>query len=285
MKNSYRPDADSYPFQSRYFKVDGVNMHYIDEGEGPVILFVHGTPSWSFDFRNVIKSLRNQYRCIAADYVGFGLSDKPRQFDYSTASHAARLTALIKHLDLKQITLVGHDFGGPISWRAALDVPNRIEKIVLMNTWLRSSEGEKDFEKMKFILKSPLLPFLYRYLNFSPRFLMPQSFGNQKLDKETLKHYLLPFSCADERSGPLAFARSLLHDQQWFEELWQQREILNHAKKYIIWGEKDPVLKAHYLEKLMNSFPEAEVFNIEGCGHFPQEEAPKKVAEILRTLR
>jgi pimeloyl-ACP methyl ester carboxylesterase len=155
-------------------------MHYVDEGAGEVILFVHGTPSWSFDFRNVIKELSKQNRCLAMDHIGFGLSDKPEAYDYTTKNHSKTLEKFIIDKKLNDITLVVHDFGGPIGLNFAIQYPERIKRLVILNSWLWSGESDPDFQKLKRVLKSPLLPFLYRFLNFSPRFVLPQSFGEKK---------------------------------------------------------------------------------------------------------
>ena len=93
-------DTEEYPFESKYFNLYGTKLHYIDEGAGPVLLFVHGTPSWSFDFRNIIKVLSKKYRCVAIDHIGFGLSEKPKEYNYSTAGHSKNLEALVDDLNL-----------------------------------------------------------------------------------------------------------------------------------------------------------------------------------------
>ncbi|GAB1372210.1 hypothetical protein MASR1M45_22720 [Candidatus Kapaibacterium sp.] len=104
-------DKAEYPFQSNYFEIDGYKMHYIDEGQGDVLFFLHGTPSWSFEYRNQIKELSKNYRCIAPDYIGFGLSDKPEIYNYSTLNHSISIGRLIKHLKIDKMNLVLHDFG------------------------------------------------------------------------------------------------------------------------------------------------------------------------------
>ena len=210
-------NKEAYPFTSNYFNVNGQKMHYIDEGKGATILFLHGTPSWSFDFRNIIKELIFQYRCIAIDHIGFGLSDKPQDYDYTTQNHSHTLEKLIFHKQLDNITLVVHDFGGPIALNFAIKYPEKINRIIILNSWLWSSEKDPDYIKLKKILKSPLLPFLYRYLNFSPKIIMPSSFGDHKISKEILKQYTKPFANKSQRNGALSFAKSLLHDQGWFE--------------------------------------------------------------------
>ena len=276
-------DKSEYPFTPRPFTINKHKVSYIDEGSGETLLFVHGTPSWSFDFRKVIKVLQNEFRCIAIDHIGFGLSDKPKEYDYSTQNHVHTLEDFILRKDLRDITLILHDFGGPIGMAFALKHPELIKNIAILNSWLWSAKGDPDYEKFAKILKSPLLPFLYRRLNFSPRFILPKSFGpNYKSDKKLLQHYTKPFAKPSERNGALAFARSLLNDQEWFESLWDQKGTLQTKPVLFIWGMADPIISSKNLEKFKKGFPNAEVFQLEHSGHFPQEEEPEKVIKAIR---
>lgn len=277
-------DKSEYPFTSRFFTVNGQNLHFIDEGRCEILLFVHGTPSWSFDFRNVIKVLSAKYRCIAIDHIGFGLSDKPEVYDYSTQNHSQTLEKFILTMDLNDLTLVVHDFGGPIGLNVAILHPERIKSLVVLNSWLWSSKQDPDFIKFSKILKSPLLPFLYRYLNFSPRFILPMSFGDKKLGRHTLKQFTRPFANKGERNGALAFARSLLHDQDWFEELWNKRSRLSMKPTLFIWGMKDKVIKPGYLDKFLSGFENAKAIKLPTCGHFPQEEEAERVTKEITDL-
>lgn len=275
-------NTSEYPFQSHWFSVGKHRMHYLDEGKGDCILFVHGTPSWSFDFRNIIKSLRNHYRCIAADHIGFGLSDKPADYDYTIQQHCNTLQNFILEKQLKDITLVVHDFGGPIGLHFAIKHPERIKRIVILNSWMWSSEGEKDYLKLKKVLRSPVLPFLYKYFNFSARFILPKSFGNNKLPVALRAQYTRPFNNCRERYGTIAFAQSLLNDQQWFESLWQSKETIAQKPVLFIWGMKDPVIRPHYLAKFQSGFPRSISLELHGCGHFPQEEQPVEVSDAIQ---
>lgn len=277
-------DSHEYPFTSHYVHVNGANLHYIDEGSGECLLFVHGTPSWSFDFRHLVLALSRTHRCVAMDHIGFGLSAKPSPYDYSTPNHSRTLEEFITKKQLTDITLVVHDFGGPIGLRYAIDNPERVKRIVIMNSWLWSAEGDPDFEKMIHLLRSPLLPLLYRYLNFSPRILLPGSFAQRKIQSSAHRHYLKPFLKRSEREGPLAFARSLLNDQRWFESLWERRVTIADKPVLFVWGMKDPVIKPVYLEKFMSGFPNHTVVSLATCGHFPQEENPDEVVEALTSF-
>ena len=277
-------NKQEYPFPSKFFHINGHKLHYIEEGQGNTILFVHGTPSWSFDFRHIIKELRKTHRCIAIDHIGFGLSDKPGAYDYSTQHHSKTLETFIKEKQLQNITLLVHDFGGPIGLNVAIKHPEKIKNIIVMNSWLWSSKTDPDFIKMSKILNSPLLPFLYRYLNFSPKFILPKSFGDNKLPKALLSQYTKPFANKHERNGALAFARSLLNDQDWFEELWENKQPIENKPTLLIWGMKDPVIKPEYLYKFASGFSDAVTVKLETAGHFPQEEQPAVVTRAILTF-
>lgn len=274
-------DKSEYPFTSNYFDINGQKLHYIDEGKGETVLFVHGTPSWSFDYRNVIKRLKENYRCIAIDHIGFGLSDKPEHYNYSTQNHSKTLEIFVLEKNLENITLVVHDFGGAIGLNFAMQYPEKIKRFVILNSWLWSNKTDPDFIKLSKILKSPLLPFLYRYLNFSPKFILPKSFGDNKISKQLLKQYTKPFADKTQRNGALAFAKSLLNDQDWFEQLWNKRQTISTKPTMFIWGTKDPFIKPHYLDKFQIGFTNSTTVKLETSGHFPQEEQANKVNKAI----
>lgn len=229
----------AYPFVSKWFQVNAQQLHYVEQGEGEAIVFVHGTPTWSFDYRHLIKELCTDYRCVALDHIGFRLSSKPKQYDYSTSNHAATLEKFLLAKDVRNITLVQHDFGGPIGFHFALKHPERVKRVIVFNSWLWSSRHEPEFIKMSKLLKSPILPFLYKQLNFSLRVLLPMSYGHHKPGRQVLRQYRKPFANGSERQGLLAFARSLLNDQDWFEELWNRRGAMDDKPVLFVWGMKD----------------------------------------------
>ncbi len=187
-------DTREYPFQPNYQTTPSGQLHYIDEGKGDVILFVHGTPTWSFLYRSHIKALSNTHRCIAPDHIGFGLSDKPKNFAGTPQEHARNLNQLIAHLDLKNITIVVHDFGGPIGLSYAISKPENVKRIVMFNTWLWETKEDKDAQKIDKILHSSFGNFLYLNTNFSPKVLLKKAFHNKKhLSKQVHNHYKKPF--------------------------------------------------------------------------------------------
>ena len=140
-------DRNEYPFESNYFDLPVGKMHYIDEGEGDPIVMVHGNPGWSFEFRNVVKQLSKTNRCIVPDHIGFGLSDKPLGWNYLPKNHAEHFEQLMNHLRLENITLVVNDWGGPIALSYALKKPEKIKKLIIMNTWMWSVEHDPYYQK------------------------------------------------------------------------------------------------------------------------------------------
>ena len=276
-------DTSAYPFTPHYLDIDGHKMHYVDEGKGDVILFVHGTPSWSFEYRNIIKDLSANYRCIAFDHIGFGLSDKPADYDYSLQNHRNNLEKFITALQLSDFILVVHDFGGPIGLSYATAHPEEIKKLILFNTWAWSIQEEKEFKKMKRILGSPLVPFLYKYMNFSAKYMIPASFGERKrLTKEIHDQYIRPFSKPSERMGPLAFAKALLHQQDFFADVWNRLSSLKDIPVLIMWGMKDEFLTEKYLAKFLSVFPGASVTKYPDAGHFVMEEKSAVSIPVIR---
>lgn len=275
-------DRILYPFQHHQLQLQEGQLHYIDEGTGSPIVFVHGTPTWSFVWRQQIKPLSRQFRCIAPDHLGFGLSDKPAAFSYTPEAHADNLETLIEYLQLKDITLVVHDFGGPIGLRYALRHPENVKHLVILNTWMWSLQEEKQLTKISKFMSGGLGRFLYLNLNFSARLLLPRGYHQRKhLTKDVHQHYLRPLSSSSQRLGSWNFAKALHESSPYFDQIWEQREKLRPIKKLLIWGEKDALLPLHFLERWKLNFPEAKVAPLQ-AGHFLQEEKGGEVADIIR---
>ena len=168
-----------YPFRQNTLELEGYRLNYVDEGNGPVILFVHGTPEWSFGFRDQIKALSPQFRCIAIDHLGFGLSDKPANADYTVKKHAWRLENLIQKLQLKNINLVANDFGGSIGLSYAINHPENINRICIFNTWMWSVSNDPHYSGPGKMMHTWLGKVLYKQFNLPVNVIMPQAYGDR----------------------------------------------------------------------------------------------------------
>jgi haloalkane dehalogenase len=277
-------NSSLYPFASNYIQLESGKMHYIDEGVGETILFIHGTPTWSFLYRNQIKHLSKRFRCIAPDHLGFGLSEKPFDFDGTPESHAKNLEAFVDHLNLKKFTLVVHDFGGPIGLSYAIKHPEKIKNIVLFNTWLWETKSNPGIQKIDKMIRNWLGKFLYLNMNFSPKVLLKKGFYNKKLLAKTIhQHYLNPFPNKDSRLGLLKIAKSLLGSSDWYQALWEQLHKISNKPFLILWGKKDEFITPEFLKKWKQHLHNFQAVEFE-CGHFVQEEKAKEVSAEMENF-
>lgn len=266
--------------------IDGYKMQYIDEGQGEVILFSHGTPSSSFQFRELIRELSKSYRCIAPDMLGFGDSDKPSGIDYSPKAHSLRLAKFIEKLDIKPKYIYGHDFGFPILIGAMIEVSRleSVKKIFISNTWLWDLRTLNHFEKAG---KMPLFiaRFLYININFSPKYLMPLAFYDKsKLTKELHDLYIKPFETKESRISLFTFFKELIASGDWYQSLFNSRDKFDNIPKVLIWGMEDKLIPAEIMLPIWkDNFKNISLQKIEKAGHFPEEEQLEKVLKVLKS--
>jgi pimeloyl-ACP methyl ester carboxylesterase len=276
-------DRTLYPFATKRFTTSDGALSYVDEGSGPTLLFVHGTPSWSFEWREVIRVLSATHRCVAPDHLGFGLSDKPEGASLRPEDHARRLEALVTALDLRDVTLVVHDFGGPIGLPLALAPEGRVARLVVLNSWMWPSDGDKTIARIDRVVRSALGRFLYRWLGFSARVLLPGAFGDKRrLTKAVHRQYLGPLSSRRDREGTYALACALRGSDPHYAALWSERAKLARLQMTIVWGERDPALRKEYLARWIEAFPDARVVRVPDAGHFVAEERPDAVVAAVR---
>jgi pimeloyl-ACP methyl ester carboxylesterase len=276
-----------FPFKSNWMNVDGNQLHYVDEGSGDIILFVHGTPEWSFGFRDLIKELSKNYRCIAIDHLGFGLSDKPEKGNYTCEAHAYRLQKFIQQLDLENINLVANDFGGGFALNYAIYHPEKIRHIFLFNTWMWSLKSDNHYSGPAKVVTSWLGRFLYLKLNFPVNVVMPAAYGDKKkLTKEVHVHYKKPLSSPTDRIAAYTLAHELMNASDWWQSLWNKLNVIENTPFTIFWGLKDKFVPAYELEKWKKRLPYAKIVTFEDAGHFVQEEKPNEmIEEIKRHLK
>lgn len=288
MKNTLEPswlDTQQYPFENRYIQLDAGKMHYVDEGEGETLLFVHGTPTWSFLYRKYIQALSKNYRCIAIDHIGFGLSEKPADFDGTPQSHSQTLNAFIEKLDLTNVTLVVHDFGGPIGLSSAIQNHHRIKQIVLFNTWLWGTKNNPQAKKVNKLINSAIGKFMYLWLNVSPKLLIKQGISDKKnLTKAIHAQYIKPFPNKTSRISLWNIGKALVGSSDWYQQQWQNLDVLADKPWLILWGKKDAFITTEYLQKWKQRLPKAVVKERES-GHFLQEENPTEtIVEIKKFM-
>jgi haloalkane dehalogenase len=276
-------DREAYPFTSRSLQLSEGRVHYVDEGTGEPIVFVHGTPTWSFEYRALIRELRASHRCIAFDHLGFGLSERPTAFGYRPEDHARVFDEFVERLGLERFTLVVHDFGGPIALPFAEAHPERIARLVVLNSFMWPLEDPK-FVRQARMAGSALGRLLYRYLNFSLRVLMPSVYGDKRrLTPAIHEQYLAPFKEKAARETVLwALARSLLGSHAHYAALWANRARLATIPALILWGARDRAFSLEFFERWQRALPHAKVERLDDAGHWPHEEHPELVQRAVQ---
>ena len=258
-------------------------MHYVDEGQGDVVLFVHGTPTWSYEYRHLIAALSKTHRCVAPDHLGFGLSDRPADFAYTPEAHAPVLAEFVQQLGLDRITLVVHDFGGPIGLPLATRASSPVARVVILNSWAWPLDDDPSMARAARLISGAAGRFLYKYANASLRLIMPSAYGDRrKLTKAIHRQYLEVFRDRDARLLVLhALARSLLGSREHYRGVLTGMPALRRLPVLIVWGMKDTALKPAQLARWQQLLPGATVAKLAAAGHWPHEEDPHRVIEEI----
>ena len=279
-------DREEYPFESNYMDLDLGRMHYVDEGEGKPLVMLHGNPTWSFVYRKLIKGLSDEYRCIAPDFFGFGLSDKPRHWSYRVRDHAAVVERFIDELDLSDVTLFVQDWGGPTGVHYATEHPENVDSFVVMNTVAWPMTDALHVQAFSRGMDTPVAGLLNRRYNVPVDWVMPLWMGERSKWTPTLRrHYREPLSNPDDRKGALVFTRELIGATPFLAELWERRDAIADKRALICWGMEGPLFRTQALRRWQALFPDARTVEYPTAGHFVQEEkGVEMVPEVRRLL-
>lgn len=281
MQIDFTPDRDLYPFESRWFESSGGRMHYIDEGSGTPLLLCHGNPTWSFLYRHIVQALRDRFRCVAVDYVGFGLSDRPDGYGYTIAEHARTVGELVDHLGLDGVVLMGQDWGGPIGTAVAVDRADRFRGVVLGNTWFWPSD-HPSFQVFSRLMGSRPLQRQILERNFFVERLMPMAMARQLTPAE-MDHYRRAQPTPRARRGVATMPRQILAARPLLERLSRAVPARLGAKPALmVWGMKDLAFRPKLiLPRMRSAFPDHVVVELAGAKHYIQEDAPDEIADAI----
>lgn len=275
-----------YPFASHFQWVGSVKQHFLDEGAGETLLCVHGNPTWSFYWRNIVLGMRDRCRLIVPDHIGCGLSDKPAKYDYTLTKHIDNLVELVRHLNLERVTLLAHDWGGAIGLGTVLRMPDRFSRIVLFNT------GAFPPPYIPRRIQACRIPGLgtlgVRGLNLFARAALRMA--TEKPDRMTpaVKHGLLaPYDNWCDRIAIDRFVKDIPASPR--HRTWQPlAEIeaglpsLAERPKLLVWGMRDWCFRPDCLDRFLQAWPNAETERYDDCGHYVIEDAHERIVPRLR---
>jgi haloalkane dehalogenase len=282
MSDAYRTSEDrfedlpGFPFEPRYVEVDGLRLARIDEGEGPPVVFLHGEPTWSFLWRKVIPPVRDAgFRCVAPDLAGFGRSDKPLDLGwYSYDRHTELVRSLVEDLDLRGATAVVHDWGGPIGLRLAVEVPERFDRIAIMDTGLFTGHQRMTDAWIAF------RDFVERTDDLPVSMLVRRACKRDPGD-EVAAAYDAPFPTPESKAGARAFPL-MLPTSPDAPGAAAGRRVLEAVRRderpmLMLWADSDPVLPPETGRKFAEALGRPEPEPIENASHFLQEDAGERI--------
>lgn len=286
------PDAtyqQEYPFESHWFTTNAnEQIHYVDQGQGETLLFVHGNPTWSFAWRKLIGHFGSSYRCVAIDHLGCGLSEKAEQASYRLADHVDRLKQLIEHLNLENVTLVAHDWGGAIGMGAAVALKERFSRLVLLNTAAFRSD---DIPFRIAVCRIPGLGSLaLRGGNLFVRAALSQAVSRQsQLQGVARAGMLAPYYDWKSRRAVDEFVKDipLMPDHPSYETLRQIEAGLEQFSSTPIllpWGMKDWCFHPGFLRRFQEFWPHAQSAEFDDAGHYLFEDAPDELIKVIETF-
>ena len=283
------PALAEYPFTPESFTVAGGHrLSYLDEGKGSVVLMAHGNPSWSYLYRNLITALKPEYRCIAPDHLGCGLSDKPQAYPYRLSDHLDNFTALLDHLQIERCVLAVHDWGGAIGMGWAAQHPDRVAGLVVLNTAAFHSQR---IALRIAVCRWPLLgALLVRGLNGFARGATFMAVA-EKMRRQVAAGFTFPYGSWADRVAVHRFVQDIPlrpEHPSWetLSKVEASLEQLRHKPMRIFWGGQDFCFNDHFYKEWQRRFPEAVSRYFPDAGHYVLEDAlPEILADLTPFLR
>ena len=278
-----------YDFSSHFIEINTLRMHYLDEGRGEAVVMLHGNPNWSYYYRNLVRALRDRYRCLVPDHIGCGLSDKPGddRYEYSLAQRVADLETWLDHCGAKDnLTLVVHDWGGMIGMAFATRYPERIRRLVVLNTGAFHLPKTKSVPWQLKLARSPLGPLLVRGWNAFSRGAVKSCVTRQPMPKDVADAYCAPYNSWANRIAVHRFVQDipLFPSDRGYDLITSVEGRLDRLKSipmFIGWGDRDFVFDSHFLQQWLDRFPAAELHRYPDCGHYILEDAATELVPLI----
>lgn len=265
-------------------------MHYIDEGSGEAVVMVHGNPSWSYYYRNLVLGLSTAYRCISMDHIGCGLSEVPAEslYSYTLKQRVDDLEALIEHLQLKSFNLVVHDWGGMIGLAYADRHPEKVKRFVILNSAAFPLPATKSFPAPLWLTRTRFGEYLVLKFNAFSRLAARISCKRKKLSDTEMQAYTAPYEMPERRIATLRFVQDIPLNSDdagydFISGIASRLKQFHNTPAIICWGLKDFVFDKHFLAEWQQYWPHADVHRFEDCGHYILEDAFDEILPLIKS--
>lgn len=277
----FEVDRELFPYQSHYLGLEnGARVHYVDEGNGPVLLLLHGNPTWAFLYRHLIAELKKDFRVVVPDYPGFGLSSAPEGYGFTASEQAVSMAEFIEQMDLHHMTLMVQDWGGPIGFAVAEKFPDRVSGFIIGNTWAWPLErtGHKMFSTL---MGGWPGQFAAWCCNGIVHFFMSKGVEGNLTDAE-MAMYLAPFADRNSRAPTHVFPAQLWDAEVFLQEVYAGLQRLSDRPALIAWGLEDFAFQEPERTRFETLFPNHQTVLLKEAAHFIQEDAPSEIAQAIR---
>ena len=276
-------DDELLPHTSRFVDVAGCNVHLLDEGEGPTLLMLHGNPTWSFLYRDLIAALRDEYRCVAPDLPGMGLSTARDGYRFGPEEHREVIAALVEELDLTDITLISQDWGGPVGFGAAVRAPQRYSRFVVGNTWFWAMD-DRQATAFSWVMGGPLGRLAHSRLNLFVERVIPLSHAVNRPGEREMAMWRGPYPTPESRTPTHVFPERIIGAAPFLADLEYQVRASGLLEKpvLLLWAMKDMAFRADVLSKHERIWADSTTVRLERASHYWQDDTPEEAAAAIR---
>jgi len=272
-----------FPVQHRFLELDGGRIHYVDEGTGETLLLLHGNPSWCFLYRKIIAGLKSDFRCVALDFPGYGMSDAPAGYGFTPQEHSDVLEHFVDRLGLKDLTMMVQDWGGPVGLGFGGRRPELVRRLIIGNTFAWPLVGERRVRIFSWVMGGPIGRSLTSAFNFVPKFFFSRGLA-QRHPPEVLAMYLAPWRNRARRIAAVTAPRQLIAASPYLERVAANLPNLADRPALIVWGMKDFAFTDAERERFERLLARHKTVLIDDASHFLQEDAGDRIAELIRVF-
>jgi haloalkane dehalogenase len=273
-----------FPVEHQFLDLDGARIHYVDEGSGETLLLLHGNPSWCFLYRKIIAALKSDFRCVAMDYPGYGMSDAPPGYGFTPREHSAVLERFVDRLGLRDLTIMVQDWGGPIGLGLAGRRPELVRALIIGNTWAWPLSGERRIRLFSWVMGGPIGWSLTWAFNFVPKVFFARGLA-QKTAPAVREMYLAPWRDRARRRAAVIAPRQLVKASPYLTEVEANMGCLADLPALIVWGMKDFAFREAERAHFERIFARHQTVLLDNASHFLQEDAGDRIAAAFRALR